>query len=93
MITTLHPILERAANVFDLPLAAIPGRSRERRVVEARQAVCLALRRDHWTVVAIGELIGRDHTTVIYSVQAAERRAVESPEYALDLLELIGGSL
>ena len=81
-------ILTRAAELFGVSLAAIIGTSRSRQAVAARQAVAYALRQQAWTVVAIGKLLRRDHTTICYATRAAEQRAIASPAYALDLLDL-----
>lgn len=65
-----------AALVFDVPRAALAGPSRAQHIVAARQAVMLALRkRTRLSLAEIGRLLGgRDHTTVLYGISAAERR-------------------
>jgi len=77
--------LSEAERMFEVSSAAILDRGRVRRVVLARQAVMWALRDAGWTTVAIGVLFGRDHTTVIWNVEQAERRALRDPRYALFL--------
>lgn len=81
-------VLTRAAELFGVSPVAITGITRGRRAVAARQAVAYALRKQAWTVVAIGELLGRDHTTICYATRQAERRAILDPAYALDLCDL-----
>lgn len=81
-------LLARAATLFGVTPAAIVGTNRSRQAVAARQAIAYTLRQQDWTVVAIGRLLGRDHTTICYASRAAEQRAVASPAYALNLLEL-----
>jgi chromosomal replication initiation ATPase DnaA len=67
-------LLVKAAELFRLPIAAIVGPSRQRRITLARFAVARAARRAGHTWVAIGEALGgRDHTTII----AAEQRAAD----------------
>ena len=88
----MDDILDRAAQLFDVPRAAILGRAKTRRVVLARQAVAWALRKRYTSLslVEIGERLGgRDHTTIIYSVAAAEQRAKQDPEYRAYLQALI----
>ena len=51
------------------------GKSRQRPVVEARQALMWLLHhRAGLTYGAIGRLLSRDHTTVIHGVAAEDRR-------------------
>ena len=91
MITHL---LETAAQTFEVPCAALIGQSRQRHIVQARQAVAWALRQTHpeLSLASIGDLLGgRDHTTIIWAVEAAKRRAKEDPRYALRLSALVGG--
>lgn len=57
-----------------LTLDELRSRDRHRELVEARQDVALALRRDGWTLTAIGKLLHRDHTTVLHSLRRAEAR-------------------
>lgn len=67
MITHL---LETAAQTFEVPCAASIGQSRQRHIVQARQAVAWALRQIHpeLSLASIGDLLGgRDHTTIIWA--------------------------
>jgi chromosomal replication initiator protein len=89
MITQL---LETAAQTFEVPRAALMGQSRQRHIVQARQAVAWALRQTHpeLSLAAIGDLLGgRDHTTILWAVDAAERRAKADARYALRLSALV----
>lgn len=83
----MHPIITQAADLFHLTTADLIGRGRQRHVAEARQAAAYALRqRTPLSLAAIGiEIGGRDHSTVLYAISAAERRAVLNIAYALDL--------
>jgi chromosomal replication initiation ATPase DnaA len=87
---TADIVIHRAAAVFDVPHTAILSRSREPRAVWARQAVAYVLRWHGWGVVAIGTLLNRNHTTIVYATQQAEQRAVCNVRYALDLSALLG---
>lgn len=84
-------ILLRASITFDVPIKAILGTRRTQCVVEARQAVAYAARRK--TVLSLQEigirLGGRDHTTIIYAIRAAEQRAAADYDYAMQLAELL----
>jgi chromosomal replication initiator protein len=85
-------IVERAARTFEVPRAALISGSRQRHIVQARQALAWALRQTHLelSLAAIGDLLGgRDHTTIMWAIGAAERRARENPRYALRLSALM----
>jgi chromosomal replication initiator protein len=89
----MNQILDTAAAVFEIPRAALTGRSRTRDVAWARQAVAWALRRKYplLSLQEIGRLLGgRDHTTIMWALKAAEQRAASDPDYALRMTALLG---
>ena len=77
--------LSEAARLFNIPATVLLRRGRSWQTCRARNAVMWALRDAGWTTVAIAELFGRDHTTVLSNVAEAERRATRDPAYALTL--------
>jgi chromosomal replication initiator protein len=80
-------------HVFGITRADLLGTSRVNRITEARQALAYALRMDGWSLEAIGELLGgRDHTTIIYSLGAAERRKARDVRYA-ERLQVLASAL
>lgn len=88
----MDPIIQRAAELFEVEAAAINGRSKTRCLVLARQAVAWAMRRlyKRLSLLEIGQKLGgRDHTTILYSIAAAEQRAENDPEYRALLQSLI----
>lgn len=85
-------LVEAAANAFHVEAVALLGSCRSRTVAQARHALVYALaqRRPALSLVAIGALVGgRDHSTVLHSIRAAEALAVDDPEYALRLVALL----
>lgn len=89
MITQL---LDIAARTFEVSRAALIGGSRQRHIVQARQVLAWALRQTHpeLSLAATSDLLGgRDHTTVMWALEAAERRAKDDPRYALRLSALL----
>jgi chromosomal replication initiator protein len=85
-------MVETAAQTFEVPRAALLGGSRQRHIVQARQALAWALRQTHpeLSLAAIGDLLGgRDHTTIMWALEAAERRARADPRYAVRLSTLV----
>jgi chromosomal replication initiator protein len=86
----MHPIITQTADLFHLTAADLVGPGRQRHVASARQAAAYALRqRTPLSLAEIGIAIGgRDHSTVLWSIGAAERRAIHNIAYALDLTAL-----
>jgi hypothetical protein len=72
---TADQLITATTWLFNVERAALLGRSRVSRVVEARQALAWALRQSDWTLESIGDLLHKDHTTIMYSIKAVERRA------------------
>jgi chromosomal replication initiation ATPase DnaA len=84
-------IIARAAVVFGVEPAQISAGSRVARLVEARQAAAFTLRYrlDH-SYTAIAAALGyADHSTALWAVQAAGRRAEIRPDYS-DKIAQIG---
>lgn len=76
-------VLARVAEAFGVTVAELRGRSRRTFIAHARQAAMLALiRLTDLSSGEIGEqLDGRDHSTVLYGVAAAEDRMATDDEY------------
>ena len=83
-------IIARAAVVFEVEPAAIRAGNRTPRLVEARQACAFALRyRLDTSYAAIAEALGyADHSTALWAVQAAGRRAEVRPEYSAKIAKI-----
>ncbi len=89
----MRSIVLHTAAAFALTEDDLTGRGRARHIAEARQAAAYVLRqRTTLSLVEIGKLLGgRDHTTMLHAVGAAEQRAVIDIDYALALSELMQG--
>lgn len=91
----MNDLFNRAAELFGVPADVIRRSAHyhrgSQRVCAARNAVAYALRETHGLSLAeIGTALGgRDHTTIIHSLQVAEQRAVGDYDYALDLAALL----
>ena len=72
---TLDQLSNTAAFLFGVERAAIFSRSRVARVTKARMALAWALRRNDWSLEAIGDYLCRDHTTIINALAVIERDA------------------
>lgn len=81
---TAESPLTAAARLFSVAEQDIAGASRVARFVEARQAVAYVLRQEHWSLKSIGAVLGgRDHNTILSSIEAAERRRARDPNFAV----------
>lgn len=85
---TADQLITTTAYLFQVDRAALLGRSRVARIAEARQALAWALRQSDWTLEAIGELLDRDHTTIIYAIDRIDRKARHNPPFAARLQAL-----
>lgn len=76
-------IMQGVAQFHGLPVSALTGQKRERHIVWPRQEACWALRGlTRLSLPAIGRLMGnRDHTTVMASIAAVERRRATDIDY------------
>jgi chromosomal replication initiation ATPase DnaA len=84
-------IIARVAVVFQVEPKQIPTGCRSPHLVEARQAAAFALKFScGLSYSAIAEVLGyADHTTALWSVQAAGRRAAIRSDYS-DKIAQIG---
>jgi len=84
------PVVTKAAAVFGVSERAILSHSRDRQATLARHAVAWALRYEAGlSLIAIGRLLDRDHTSIVYAIRAAEQRAVANARDALQLSALL----
>lgn len=78
---TLEYILACVCEHFQITERQIFGRSRKHRVVEARQVYCyLSRRKTLYSLNEIGDLIDRDHATVLYSITQVENDCRNYPK-------------
>ncbi len=59
----------------------IEPKIRENRVVRARLAMYLAMRRRGWTTPVIGSVMTRDHTTVVSGIRTARKYYDRDPQF------------
>jgi hypothetical protein len=72
---TFREIIDSVADEWGIPPAVITGPRRTNRVVHARREVIRRLvATGRYSLARIGRLIGRDHTTIVYSVGQAKRK-------------------
>ncbi|MGB1276936.1 MAG: helix-turn-helix domain-containing protein [Nannocystaceae bacterium] len=84
-------IVYAAAGLFNIPPDAVMGERRDRRFVRARHAVYLAVRRAAYmpSFPDIGEMFGRDHSTIYCGVKKALERERDNPWFAGAVAQLV----
>jgi chromosomal replication initiator protein len=85
--------LNRVAELFEVTVADLRGRSRTARIVQARFAAAHAMHREHpgMPLSTIGAALGgRDHSTIINALRRAEALARHDPDYGAKLDALAG---
>lgn len=85
-------VLSQTADVFGRTSAELVGRSRQRPIVEARQAAMWVLRQRYpsFSLETIGMALGgRHYTTVMHALVTVEERAQRSATYRGQLQQLI----
>lgn len=81
-------IITLASRLSDIPIAAITGRGRFRKVVRVRQAAYFVARQHGHTYPQIGLKFNKDHSSVIHGANAAAAWAERVPAYAEFLRQL-----
>lgn len=85
----LESLLAKAEEVFGVSEKVILSKDRRRQVVEARQALMYALHRSNFKLHAIGKMLNRDHTTVMYGIEVVKNLQQTDKEFAEKLNKLI----
>ena len=76
-------IIERIADFYNIAPEDISGKGKTRNVANARQmAIYLIRKLTSQTLEDIGKLIGRDHSTVLYSIRKMEESLASDPKLA-----------
>ena len=69
-------IIRATADEYGVSVAEIKGPSRKQMVVEVRQEVMARLRAQGYSLTRIGQMLGRDHTTVLHGARMARAGGV-----------------
>lgn len=73
----------RVAQAFGVSATDLMSNKRQKHIAIARHAAFLLLRQQSYlSLAAIGELFGRDHTTVLYGVNTAIERMAQDTHFA-----------
>lgn len=73
MLNYAEKIIEKVANYYNVSIKDVKGKSRKRQFVKAR-FISMYLIRNGTTLKlkTIGDIVGRDHTTVMHSLQTIQ---------------------
>jgi chromosomal replication initiator protein len=86
---SLDQVASVVARAYSVTPSELGSRSRKRRIVRPRQlAMYLCRRYTDASLLEIGKLFNRDHTSVRYAVETVERRVVEQPQLRYELESL-----
>lgn len=81
-------VLAESARLFKVPPELLSTQRRAKPLVQARFAICKAMRMHDVPLKRIGTLMGRHHTSVMYSVEQADILMGENPKFAEKVTEL-----
>jgi len=83
---TLDEIIDLVCNAYGVSRDELGGRSRKQRIVRPRQiAMYLCRRYSEASLKEIGRQLSRDHSSVMYSIDAVEKRILERPQLRYEL--------
>ncbi len=87
---TVDKILEKVAKKYSVPIAEIKGRKRTKEIAFARHiAVYLVRKMTDMSLPAIAKVFGRDHTTIMSSIDTIDAEMKASSVLELEIGELI----
>lgn len=81
-------IIRYCSKLFTVPTNHLTGLTRNDGAREARFALYRALRMRGHTYGAIGRMLDRDHTTILYGARQADKLIAACPAYAAKVAEL-----
>ena len=87
---TMDKILTAVSRHFDIPVEDIKGRKRTSKIAAARHvAVYIIKKLTDSSLPNIGRVFGRDHTTMINSIETVEKKMQSDTAYESEINELI----
>ncbi|MDD4772101.1 MAG: chromosomal replication initiator protein DnaA [Eubacteriales bacterium] len=87
---TVERILDKVSHKYNIPIETIKSRKRTKDVAYARHITIFIIRRlTDMSLPAIGKYMGRDHTTILNSLDTIENEMKTSATLELEINELI----
>ena len=88
--TTIEKILNEVSNKFKVSVEDLKSRKRTSNIASARHSAIYIIKKlTNSSLPAIGKMFGRDHTTVMNSIDAVEKRMANEPAYDQQIKEII----
>jgi chromosomal replication initiator protein len=88
--TTIERILNEVSNKFKVSVEDLKSRKRTSNIASARHSAIYIIKKlTNSSLPAIGRMFGRDHTTVMNSLDAVEKRMATEPTYDQQIKEII----
>lgn len=82
MLSMLDRVVEAAAHMFSVTVEEMKASGRSSAVLEARFAAALVLRDMGYSTPKIGQVMARDHTTIIHAIGRGKRLKATSADFA-----------
>jgi chromosomal replication initiator protein len=83
-------ILDKVSRKYNIPVDDIKSRKRTKEIAAARHVTIYIIRRlTDMSLPAIGKYMGRDHTTILFSLDTIESELKTSATLELEINELI----
>lgn len=87
---TIDKILSVVSNKYGIPVEDIKSRKRTSNIASARHIAIYVIKKlTDRSLPAIGRLFGRDHTTIINSIETVEKKMAAEPAFDNDIKEII----
>ena len=88
--TTVDKILDEVSHKFRVSVDDLKSRKRTSNIASARHSAIYVIKKlTNSSLPAIGRMFGRDHTTVMNSIDAVEKRMATEPAYDQQIKEII----
>lgn len=87
---TIDKILDTVSKKYGVPVDEIKARKRTKEIALARHVSVYIIRKvTDMSLPAIGKVFGRDHTTVLSSIDTIEKEIKNNPVFEMDMNDLI----
>ena len=88
-LITLPRILETVARFYNVPEKDLKGKGRTKEIVIPRQVAMYVMREEtERSLVEIGEVLGRDHTTVMHGINKTADEIERAPERRQEVITI-----
>ena len=87
---TVDRIFEKVSKKYGISIEDIKGRKRTKGIASARHITIYIIRKmTDLSLPAIGRLLGRDHTTIMSSIETIENEMMQNTLFEIEINELM----